>query len=183
MKRHRVRFVLSVFVALMFLLCLGFYGHALADSVYEVTGKVKAVSNKAKTISLSVKEKGPMLFKFTGDTTFIHAGSAKDFKQGEGAILKYKMVGPDMVAVEIKKAIAKVPEGIEVLDMPAVAFLIKEGPEKGNYRLIDSRPARRYNEGHLPTALSVPFMQLKKEGKSILPAKGKTLVFYCGGPT
>lgn len=151
--------------------------------VLQVTGKVKAVSNKAKTMSLSVKEKGPMLFKFNGDTKFVNADSAKAFKQGEGAVVKYRNVGPDMVAVEIKKAIAPVPEGVEVIDTSAVASLIQAGPEKGNYWLIDARPARRYNEGHLPTAISVPFMQLKKKGKSLLPAKGRTVIFYCGGPT
>ena len=124
-----------------------------------------------------------MLFKFNGDTKFVNADSAKAFKQGEGAVVKYRNVGPDMVAVEIKKAIASVPEGVEVVDTQAVAALVKEGPDKGHYALIDARPVRRYNEGHLPTAISVPFMQLKKDGKSLLPAKGRPLIFYCGGPT
>ena len=48
--------------------------------------------------------------------------------------------------------------------------------------LIDSRPKRkRYDKGHIPTAISIPDMHFDKM-KDQLPAdKEKMLVFYCGG--
>ncbi len=48
--------------------------------------------------------------------------------------------------------------------------------------LIDSRPKRKkYDKGHIPTAISIPDMQFDKM-KGQLPAdKEKLLVFYCGG--
>ncbi|MCF8082651.1 MAG: rhodanese-like domain-containing protein [Deltaproteobacteria bacterium] len=191
MIKTKKRFMLSLWAAVMFIVSLTLAGGpfsaipawAEAEAMYEAKGKVKGVSNKARTISLSVKEKGPMIFKFNDQTQFIHADSARDFKKGEGALIKYKMAGPDMVAVSIKKAISRIPQGVSVITTPEVAKLVKKGPQAGNYRLIDSRPARRYSEGHIPTALSVPFMQLKKKGMELLPPKGKTLIFYCGGPT
>ncbi len=48
--------------------------------------------------------------------------------------------------------------------------------------MIDSRPKRKkYDKGHIPTAISIPDMQFDKF-KNQLPAdKEKMLVFYCGG--
>jgi hypothetical protein len=42
----------------------------------------------------------------------------------------------------------------------------------------------RYNQGHLPDAISVSVPKMKKMGVKALPAdKNELLVFYCGGPT
>ena len=48
--------------------------------------------------------------------------------------------------------------------------------------LIDSRPKRKkYDKGHIPSAISLPDMYFDKQ-KDQLPAdKDKLLVFYCGG--
>ncbi|MBW1703591.1 MAG: rhodanese-like domain-containing protein [Deltaproteobacteria bacterium] len=183
MKKKRWFALLSIMVAIGF--CLSFVpvDQSAAGDVFKVKGKVKGVSNRAKTISLSVKGKGAMVFKFNDKTRFINATSARDMKKGEAAVVKYKSAGPDMLAVSITKAIAKMPEGVGVIKTPEVAALVKKGPKAGNYYLIDTRPAKRYKAGHIPTAVSVPLTKLKKEGKGLLPAKGKTLIFYCGGPT
>jgi rhodanese-related sulfurtransferase len=50
--------------------------------------------------------------------------------------------------------------------------------------LADARPAMRYNQGHLPTAVSIPVPLLKEKKAEVLPEdKDKLLVFYCGGYT
>ena len=36
--------------------------------------------------------------------------------------------------------------------------------------LIDSRPARRYDEGHIPTAINLPDTQFDKLAPAVLPA-------------
>ncbi len=48
--------------------------------------------------------------------------------------------------------------------------------------LVDSRPKEgKYDQGHIPTAISIPDTHFEKM-TNLLPAKKDTLlVFYCGG--
>ena len=67
---------------------------------------------------------------------------------------------------------------------PAVsAEWVKQQIDKGtDMVLVDSRPKRKkYDKGHIPTAVSIPDMQFD-DLKDQLPAeKSKLVVFYCGG--
>ncbi len=56
--------------------------------------------------------------------------------------------------------------------------------EKGTgYFLFDARPGPPFQEGFIPTAMSLPFPAFEKE-KDKLPAdKGALVVFYCSGVT
>ena len=67
---------------------------------------------------------------------------------------------------------------------PAVsAEWVKGQMDKGtDMALVDSRPKRKkYDKGHIPSAISIPDMQFD-ELKDQLPAdKSKLVVFYCGG--
>lgn len=58
---------------------------------------------------------------------------------------------------------------------------VVDGKTKG--LVIDSRPKRKkYDKGHVPGALSLPFSRFKKMAAQTLPAdKGSLVVFYCGG--
>jgi rhodanese-related sulfurtransferase len=48
--------------------------------------------------------------------------------------------------------------------------------------LIDSRPARKkYDKGHIPTAINIPSTRWDKYKGSLPAEKDKPLVFYCGG--
>ncbi len=51
--------------------------------------------------------------------------------------------------------------------------------------IIDARPAaRKFNLGHIPTAVNLPDSQFDKLAPAMLPAdKSKLLIFYCDGPT
>ncbi len=155
------------------------------EELISVKGKVKGFANPSQsmTISIAVKEKGVMVFKYTDATIF------KNFKQlpelkGESAVIKYRTAGPDKVAVEIKKAFVKLPKGVGELKVEEMAALISKGPETSHYFLVDARPAKRYEEGHIRGAVSIPVPKLKKEGAKLLPQdKNMPLIFYCGGPT
>jgi rhodanese-related sulfurtransferase len=60
--------------------------------------------------------------------------------------------------------------------------LTAQGPEKGGYHLVDSRPATAYMEGHIPGAVNIPFPALQKQKEAVLPAdKNTQVIFYCGG--
>lgn len=48
--------------------------------------------------------------------------------------------------------------------------------------MVDSRPKRKkYDKGHIPTAISIPDSQFDKLKDQLPDNKGKTLIFYCGG--
>jgi rhodanese-related sulfurtransferase len=54
--------------------------------------------------------------------------------------------------------------------------------KKTDIVLIDSRPKRKkYDKGHIPTAISIPDMQFDKLTDELPQDKNKLLVFYCGG--
>jgi rhodanese-related sulfurtransferase len=55
-------------------------------------------------------------------------------------------------------------------------------PPRKDVVIIDSRPAaRRYDNGHIPSAINIPDTQFDKL-KHLLPEdKNKLLIFYCGG--
>lgn len=56
-------------------------------------------------------------------------------------------------------------------------------PKRDDVTIIDSRPARKYDEGHIPTAISIPDLSFDKLAASALPAdKNQLLIFYCSGP-
>ena len=55
-------------------------------------------------------------------------------------------------------------------------------PVRTDVLIIDSRPAkRRYNNGHIPGAISIPDSQFGKMTNLLPENKAKQLIFYCGG--
>lgn len=151
------------------------------ENVYK--GKVAGVSNKAKTISITVGKGDAaktMMVKFNDQTKGMEHAA-----KGEAAIIKYEVIGTDKIAVEVKPKLAKLPEGTTEVDTEYLANLVSQGTEKGNYFLVDSRPGSRFHEGTIPTSVSIPVPKIKGEGAlAVLPKdKNIQLVFYCGGPT
>ncbi len=144
-------------------------------------GKVVGVSKKAKTISITVgsgKKAKTMMVKFNDDTKGIeHA------RKGHASIIKFKTVGTDKIATVIKPKMAKLPKGTVEMQPNELAALINKG-NKGSYFLADARPGKRFAEGSIPTAVSIPVAKMKKEGAKLLPAdKNKMVIFFCGGVT
>lgn len=146
------------------------------ENVYK--GKILGVSKKAKTISIQVGKKTEMV-KFNDSTKGMdHA------KQGEAAIINFTFKGKDKIATVIKPKLAKLPEGVKEMQPGELAKLVAMGTKKGNYFLVDSRPGARFDEGTIPTAVSIPVPKMEEAGKDLLPAdKDKLLIFFCGGPT
>ncbi|MGD8883163.1 MAG: rhodanese-like domain-containing protein [Desulfobacterales bacterium] len=67
---------------------------------------------------------------------------------------------------------------------PAVSadWVKKQIDKKTSMVLIDSRPKRKkYDKGHIPTALSIPDSQFAKMHDQLPADKSTLLVFYCGG--
>jgi len=61
-------------------------------------------------------------------------------------------------------------------------WLKKQIDKNADIVIVDSRPKRKkYNKGHIPTAISIPDSQFKKMTDQLPKEKSKLLVFYCGG--
>ena len=152
-----------------------------AQSANTFAGKVTGKSNKAKTITIEVKGKNEFL-KFDDKTAGIDHAVV-----GEASIIAFEMRGSDRFATSVKPKLATLPEGVKEIKVDELAKLIAVGPDEANYVLVDSRPAARYHEGHIPTAISIPETVMKNTGAAFLPGDAKLnntqLIFYCGGPT
>lgn len=154
---------------------------AAPQNANSLTGKITGKSNKAKTISIEVGGKNEFV-KFDDKTAGLeHA------VDGEAAIVQFELRGTDRFATVVKPKLATLPEGVLEMKTDELAKLIAMGPEEGNYVLVDSRPAARYHEGHIPTAISLPDTVHMETGDAYLPGdarlKKTTLIFYCGGFT
>jgi hypothetical protein len=64
-----------------------------------------------------------------------------------------------------------------------VEKLVAQGPEKGKYLLIDARPAPRFMEGAIPTAINIPFAAFDKMVDKLPKDKNTLIVYYCAGMT
>jgi hypothetical protein len=187
MKKGRRVSTLTFLTVAFFAFSLMLTGQTIAAEKgddLKVKGQVKAVTNKAKTVSVKVKGKGLMLFKFNDSTKFINFTKTKEIKYPTAVVVKYKVEGPNNVALSIKKALISLPKGVTEIKTDEVAALVEKGPDAGNYFLVDARPVSVASAAHIPTAVSIPVPLLKKKGKELLPTdKSKLLIFYCGGPT
>lgn len=155
--------------------------HAGAE---EVKGKVKVVAGKAKTVSVAVENRGVMVFRYGDATVFSNARDVREIQPDDVVAIDYRAGEQGNLATSITKVVAKLPAGVREIKAAELAGLVRKGAAAGNYLLIDSRPPAKYRESHLPTAVSIPFAELEKEGEKLLPAdKGTPLIFYCGGLT
>lgn len=185
---QKTGYIILLTFILIFPFQMSFTADAPASHTSDLTtvkGQVLSFADPAqsKSISVSIAGKGIMVFRYDDQTVFSNVTSITELKSS-AANITYKTEGPDHIATLITKAYVKIPSGVKEIKTGEVAALVQKGPAKGNYVLIDARPDKRYGEGHIPTAISIPVPKLQKEGEAILPSdKDKHLIFYCGGPT
>jgi hypothetical protein len=150
---------------------------ASAEAGDLVKGKILGVSKKAKAITVETP-KGPVMIKFDEATAGMeHAAT------GEAAIIKLRMAGQNKIATEVKPKLATLPPGVSEIGPQELIALL--GNPEADYVLVDSRPAARYAEAHIPSAISIPVEKMGELAPSLLPQdqKDKLLLFYCGGVT
>jgi rhodanese-related sulfurtransferase len=144
----------------------------LADTV---KGRIMEVSRLASTIQISVPDKDPVVVRFGPETKFIEAAGIDDLLAPDLIEVEFE---PGQPATQIKKIVFGLPPGVEI-DVQQMLGILTSGQP---YTLVDTRPKRPYQMGHIPSAIQAfP----KDEGfTNVLPAdKNSLLVFYCGGPT
>lgn len=149
-----------------------------------VKGMISNISQKAKTIALTKSDQSFFLLKFTDETKLKGVASTKEFKEGEAIIVQYAVVNGENIATSLEKALFKLPAGIKEIKTKELADLLST---KNDLVVIDARPAVKFDESHIPGAISVPYSTLVKMGddgaKLLEKYKDKHLVFYCGGST
>ena len=142
-------------------------------------GSIAGRSNKAKTISITVGQGDSaktMMVRFDDQTQGLEFA-----KKGEAAIITWEQRGDDKFATIIKPKLAKLPEGVTEIKVDELYQLLED---QVPMTLVDARPELRYDQGHLPTAVSIPVPLLKEKKAEVLPEdKDKLLIFYCGGYT
>lgn len=146
-----------------------------------LAGRIVDVAGKSKSLQLQIGKDMEVIY-FDDDTVLKNAPTFKEIPKQEAAkVTYYKKNGKNVAKeVEIKKGLDVPPE--ELASVEEVGALVAKGPEKGKYVLIDSRPGNLYDEGHIPTAVSMPFFAFDKMQEKVLPKDKETLqIYYCAG--
>ncbi len=162
---------LTVILATSLLLATG---PVLADTA---KGRIKYISDKANTIQLDVKDKPAVVVRFDANTAYDGVAGIDDLLPPDLIQVEYQ---PGQPASKIKKIVFGLPAGTEIDIHEMLAIL--QG-QRGPYTLGDARPAARYPDGHIPSAISTPGNDKEAFLASLPEDKNRLLVFYCGGPT
>lgn len=149
-----------------------------------VKGKISNISQKAKTIALTKKDSSFFLVKFTDETKLKGVESTKALKADEPIIVNYTVVNGENIATSLELVHATLPAGTKEIKTKELTELLKSNKD---LVVIDSRPAIKYDESHIPGSISIPYAKIVKMGddgtKLLEKYKDKQLVFYCGGST
>jgi hypothetical protein len=148
-----------------------------------IRGKLVNISEKFKTMQVLA---GTFAWVVTYDdsTSVTNAKAIAAIKKGKEVAVNFTGTDKNPMALSISvKPPYKLPEE-KLMSVEEIASLVVQGPEKGSYLLVDARPKPRYLEGHIPTAVSLPYHAFDKLQSSILPKNRDALIiFYCGGVT
>lgn len=149
-----------------------------------------SVSMKSQSIQLKIDARSEVV-RFDRNTLKVVNGAVPgDLEQSLRAVKKGHQVRVAFVEKDGVKNISllsikpplKVPAE-KLLKTTDIEKLIALGPEKGNYLLVDSRPAPKFMEGAIPTAINIPFPSFNQMTDRLPRDKNTLLVFYCAGVT
>lgn len=153
-------------------------GYAKMEAV--LAGNVKAAAIKARFIQLTVNNK-PEMLALTKETQVVNVPDLKSIKGGMAVRVHYGVEdGKKFARKVVVKPKIEVPED-QIISVRDLAVLVAQGPEKGAYTLVDSRPPAGYQKGHIPTAISIPFPKMKGMMDKLPKNKDQLVVFYCQG--
>ncbi|MFA7404138.1 MAG: rhodanese-like domain-containing protein [Pelobacteraceae bacterium] len=156
-------------------------------------GNFDNISFKTKTIQLKIDDAVELLKfdektlavineeKQSGDVEFLKNNK---LKKGHEIKVDYSVANGVKTAIKLTaKPPVELPKDL-LASTAVVEKLVALGPEKGKYFLYDSRPAPRFLEGTIPTAVNLPFPAFDKLAEKLLPAdKSALIIFFCSGVT
>jgi hypothetical protein len=148
-----------------------------------VRGTLVGVSEKFKTIQVAA---GSVVWvmKYGDDIKLTGVAKVTDIPKGKEIGVRFtgNEKSPFAVSLSVKPA-AKVPPE-KLVSLEEMTRLVAMGPGKGNFILIDSRPAPKCIEGQIPYTISLPNAKFDSLKDKLLPKeKDKLIIFYCGGVT
>jgi rhodanese-related sulfurtransferase len=154
----------------------------------QMGGYFESAAFKSQSIQVDVGSGTPQVLRFNPKTLQVIDDSvAKTSEYLKSAPKRHEVI-VDVAMVDGAKVITKInfkgPVKVDpalVVDYPDVLKLVQQGPEKGKYTLIDSRPMPRFEEGAIPTAIALPFTAFEKFVGRLPKDKSQLVVFYCGG--
>ena len=158
-------------------------------STGDVRGYFDNVAFKSSSIQLNLGTATEVI-RFDAKTLkVLDAGDAKkvehlrEVRKGHEARIEFTEKDGVKTAslISLKGPIKTAPD--KLIQYPAVQKLVAAGPERGGYTLIDSRPLPRFQEGTIPTAISLPYPAFDKFLDRLPREKDKLLVFFCQGVT
>ncbi|MDP6785517.1 MAG: rhodanese-like domain-containing protein [Rhodospirillales bacterium] len=93
-----------------------------------------------------------------------------------GAALLFVALGPQSAGAADAKAgwYSKIVDTDAVMQYAVI-------PKRDDVLIVDSRPVGKYDEGHVPVAVSIPDRKFGKMTDILPTDKSTRLVFYCGG--
>jgi hypothetical protein len=157
---------------------------AIAQEKGTVSGPLDTIVKKFKTITVNTPG-GPEVIGYT-ETTEIKNSDVKDvgdLAPGLALDVEYRLMDGKKVADAITVKLVKV-DPADLITTEQVAGLVEKGPEQGNYLLVDCRPGKMFDEGHIPTAVSMHTDKWDELKDKVLPKdKDTQLIFYCAGVT
>ena len=147
------------------------------------------VAFKAKTIQLKIDERIELL-KFDEDDIKV---TSSEGKQGDGDLLKKTKKGHEIKiyytesnGVKTANRLAERPPAKVAHNMlmstSELEKLVALGPARGKYFLCDSRPAIRFQEGAIPTAINIPFSSFDMMVENLPKDKNSLVIYYDTGP-
>lgn len=152
-------------------------------------GYFESAALKSGAIQLSLGTATEILRFDPKGIRVLDAGEAKpaehlrDVSKGREARVEYVVSDgvKSVTTISFKGPVKIAPEKLVLY--PQVEKLVALGPEKGGYTLVDSRPLPRFQEGTIPTAISLPYPAFDKLVGRLPADKEKLLVFFCQGVT
>jgi len=155
----------------------------------ELRGVFENVAFKSKSIQLKI-DGSTEIVRFDEDNLKVVDGgqtkpgeALRDVAKGREARIEFveKNGVKTATLISFKGPIVIAPE--KLATYADVEKLVAAGPDKGRYTLIDSRPAARFQEGAIPTAINLPYPAFDKFVNRLPEDKAKLVVFYCSGIT
>jgi hypothetical protein len=153
-------------------------------------GNFDSVAYKTKSIQIKIDEATEILM-FDDKLKIANIQAPADnpdqplrgLKKGKEVRVEYtEKDGKKLASLVVAKPPIKVAPEKQV-KTEDVEKLVAQGPEKGKYLLIDARPAPRFMEGAIPTAVNIPFPAFDKMKDKLPQDKNALIVYYCAGVT
>jgi len=154
-----------------------------------IRGSFDSVAFKSQSIQIKIDETTEILKFDPAAIKVVDAGkpaeaeALRSIKKGHEVRIEYteKDGVKTAVLVASKPPIKVAPE--KLMTTADIEKLVARGPEKGKYTLVDARPAPRFMEGAIPTAINIPYPAFDKMAAKLPKDKNALLVFYCSGMT